>query len=320
MIETTRVRSSDQQHQLYVKYWLPNAKPVAVIQLIHGMQEHIDRYHDFAIFLANQGFLVVGHDHLGHGKTAETKDELGFFAEKNGAVFVVKDVLQVREETLRRAPDLPYFMLGHSMGSLILRNYLSQYPEKELTGAIIMGSAFESPLKMTAALQVTSVLSPFRNTKWASRFLDTMVFAGHNRRFSPHRTTKDWLSSDTQQVDSYLQNEYTQFLFTPQAFTDLFHLAKQASAPTSLNKISASLPLLVISGEEDPVGGYGKQIKKLAASLKKAGEQDITLSLIAQGRHEILNEKNRGYVFQVILQWVQEKMPNEKTTSKYADS
>lgn len=298
------IRSSNGKDQLYVKIWQPEGQSKGMLQLIHGMIEHIERYDPFAQYLVSKGFTVIGHDHLGHGKTVAEQNEYGTFGETNGADYLVADVGLVQRFALEQFPAQPYYLLGHSMGSLVLRNFLYQKNTK-LAGAIIMGTTLEAPAKMTSAALLTKTLMPFRQQAWPYRVMENLVFGQHNRRFQPNRTAKDWLSSDPQQVDAYLADPHTQFHFSLSAYRDLFLLTKKASAPRLLQKIDRELPLLLISGKEDPVGHYGKSVRKLANYLNQQGQRHLTVYLLEGGRHEILNETNKQVVFHEIWQWLE---------------
>jgi alpha-beta hydrolase superfamily lysophospholipase len=303
-IRQTRIQSSNGKDQLYVKIWQPKGSSKGVLQIIHGMIEHIERYDSFAQYLVNKGYTVVGHDHLGHGQTVKHPKEYGTFGETQGADYLVADVELVQRFVAEEFPNQAYYILGHSMGSLILRNYLYRNDAK-LAGAIIMGTTMEAPAKMTSAVLLTESLQPFRNQKWPYQVMERLVFGQHNRRFQPNRTAKDWLSSDVQQVDAYLADPHTHFHFSLNAYRDLFLLTKKASDPQLLRRIAPDLPLLLISGSDDPVGHYGKSVRQLASCLNKQGQQTLTVYLLEDGRHEILNETNKHIVYREIWQWLE---------------
>lgn len=301
-----KLTSSNGKDQLFVKTWLPEEQPKAVVQIVHGMIEHIERYHEFAECLTTQGYAVVGHDHLGHGQSVKETQAYGHFGEKEGANYLVADVGVVHQYAAACYPDRPCFILGHSMGSLVLRNYLFSQPHP-LSGAIIMGTTMEKAVLMQGGKLVTNLLRPFAAQQWPYHVMEQLVFGQHNRRFRPNRTAKDWLTSDPQQVDRYLKDPYTQFHFSLAAYKDLFTLTQAASDPDQLRRIDPELPLLLISGVDDPVGHYGKSVRQLAQQLKQ--NADVTMYLLEQGRHEILNERNREIVYNEISRWLIEKMP-----------
>ena len=297
------VRSSDGCHQLKVNFWLPEQAPKATVQLVHGMVEHIDRYEDFAKYLMSAGYAVIGHDHLGHGDSVQDEAEYGYFADREGHRFLIDDVQRVNEQVRAKYPKLPHVLLGHSMGSLVARDYLIKYPNETFVGCIMMGTTYESLLKMTAAVLASQTFIRLRGPKYRSAILDNLAFNGFNRHFRPTRTTKDWLSRDERQVDAYLQDPKNQFTFTVKAYQDLFYLTKEASSPKKLKQINPHLPFLFISGEEDPVGHYGKSVHACAKQIAKNGNP-VTLRMIHQARHEILNEQNASFVYREIKEWI----------------
>ncbi|WP_430610128.1 alpha/beta fold hydrolase [Enterococcus sp. DIV0876] len=298
------IRSSNGQDTVHIQSWSPDIEPIGVVQLIHGMIEHIARYDDFARFLVSLGYVVIGHDHVGHGETAGKKGKYGHFGEEGGAQVLVDDCGLIHQLAAARYPECPYFILGHSMGSLVLRNYLFRQPQP-LNGAIIMGTTMEPAILMKSAQFVTQLLKPFAKYEWPYQIMDQLVFGKHNQRFRPNRTTKDWLSSDEAQVDLYLQDPHTQFHFSLAAYRDLFALTKSASDRKQLQTIDPQLPLLLISGDQDPVGHYGKSVYQLAQQLE--ANTDITVYLLENGRHEILNEKQHMIVYKEMRKWLSEK-------------
>lgn len=303
------IQSSNGQDTLHILSWIPEEEPSAVVQLIHGMIEHIARYDDFAHYLVSLGYVVIGHDHLGHGETVKEKEKYGHFGEVDGVDFLVADCGLIHQLAAERYPRCPYFILGHSMGSLILRNYLFQQP-KPLNGAIIMGTTMEPAALMKSGQFVTRMFRPFAKQDWPYRVMDQMVFGKHNQRFRPNRTKKDWLSSDASQVDTYLRDPHTQFHFSLSAYRDLFVLTETASASKNLRKIDSRLPLLLISGDQDPVGHYGRSVRQLAKQLE--GNADVTMYLLENGRHEILNEKQKDIVYGEVARWLSVKYCNDE--------
>lgn len=310
-ISELRIPSTNDKNQLKVKIWQPKQPVKAVFQMIHGMVEHIDRYGEFAVFMASNGYLVVGHDHIGHGDSVTDETEYGHFGSNKGHQILVKDVSNVQRHFAAEYPNVPYFILGHSMGSLVLRNYLIQYPDVPLAGAIIMGTTYESRSKMNAAIWVSGLIAKIKGETYPSSLLDTLAFGGFNRSFRPTRTSKDWLTRDEEMVDLYLADAKTQFIFSAKAYQDLFVLTKNASTPSLLKKINPQLPLYLISGAQDPVGHFGKNVKRLYEQLKADGK-NVTLSLLKNGRHEILNETNAYEVYRMLLDWTEKRRQDYK--------
>ncbi|WP_438759839.1 alpha/beta fold hydrolase [Enterococcus sp. AZ194] len=313
-ISEQRIPSTNDKSQLKVKVWRPKKSVKAVFQIIHGMVEHIERYGEFAVFMASKGYLVVGHDHIGHGDSVEEEAEYGHFGSKDGNQILVKDVANIQKYFAEKYPDIPYFILGHSMGSLVLRNYLIQYPDVSLAGAILMGTAHEPLIKMNAAILASGVLAKVKGDKYPSKLLDQLAFGGFNKHFEPTRTAKDWLTRDEEMVDLYLADPKTQFIFSTKAYQDLFILTKNASNPALLSQINTELAIYLISGAQDPVGNFGKSITKLYEQLK-VDHKNVTITLVKNARHEILNETNAYEVYQMVLDWMEKRQSLTKKSS-----
>ena len=299
-------KSHDGATDLHVILWKPDTEVKAVLQLVHGMAEYIDRYHDFAAFLTEHGFAVIGHDHLGHGQSVTSPDKLGFFAEKNGDVIVVDDMHLVTEEAMKRCPGLPVFILGHSMGSFMVRKYLTRF-STPLSGAIIMGTGF-IPKALASAGQTTAKLTcSVKGGMSRSKLLTGMALGQNNKPFAPNRTAVDWLSRNDENVDRYVADPLCGFMFTSAAYKDFFTVLKQLAEHKDFDKIRKDLPVLITSGELDPVGGT-EACRKVEAELKETGLTDVTLKLYPGDRHEILNELDRDQVFSDILGWLESKL------------
>jgi len=289
--------------QLEKREWHPQGAPRAVVQLVHGMAEHIARYDATAKRLNEAGFLVVGHTQLGHGEQAET---LGWFAEQDGWDALVEDVHTLRRETQQAYPDTPYFMLGHSMGSFIVRTYCQKY-EKGLAGVILSGTAHFDPAILNMGLTIANLLCLFGRAKKPSKLLNDISFAGYNKAWSPARTPFDWLSRDTENVDRYAADPYCGFPFTAAGYRDLFRGLKRLY-PEHLAAMEKDVPVRLISGAEDPVGKQGEGVKTTMRELLDAGIEDVSMKLYVGGRHEMLNDTQREEVWDDLIAWMEEQL------------
>lgn len=283
------------------------------VQLVHGMNEHMGRYGEFAAFLAEHGIAVIGHDCLGHGSTAAygatelSKEDRGFFATENGGAFLLRDMRRVASYGAKRYPNAKHIMLGHSMGSFLTRRYLSAYPGKEPDGVILLGTGFPAlPLVFTGEM-LASLFGKRKGKHYRSRLLYELSIGNYNRKFQPVRTDYDWLTRDERYVDRFLNNPRCDFIFTVGAYRDFFHEIHAAEKAEMVGYMPTVIPYLILSGDKDPVGENGKGVKKLAALYRKVGIQDITMKLYLGARHEVLNEVNREEVFEDILRWLTEK-------------
>lgn len=295
--------SADGIHQLHVVMWKPDIQIKAIVQISHGMVEFIERYDDFAKYLNEQGFLVVGNDHLGHGQTAGNDDDLGYFCNENMSATVVNDLHTVTLYVKKYYPDIPYFLLGHSMGSFMARRYLMTYAD-ELTGAIISGTGRQPKLTLTAGKMVASIIKMFKGDRYRSPFLKKTAFGTYNARIKPIRTENDWLTKDTAIVDWYNSNKYCTFPFTVNGYQTLFEVLTFIQKPENYNKIPKKLPIFMVAGDEDPVGEYGKGVTQIYQNYKEAGIKDISMKLYDGDRHEILNELDRETVYTDIAEWI----------------
>lgn len=296
--------SNDGKTTIHGTAWLPDYQqpPRAVLQIIHGMAEFAERYEPFALFLNEKNIAVVGHDHLGHGYSVNPeKPVYGYFAEKDGEEILVADSWQVTKKIKDQAPNLPCFVLGHSMGSFILRNYLKSHSD-DIDGAIIMGSgSFVKGMK--GALTLLASLDRIKPQK-TNYLIDRLAFGHYTKYFPENNSSYDWLSKNEQNVKDFIEHPLMGFTFTNNGFYTLLKLAVGACQPGWYQTIRKNLPLYIISGELDPVGELGKGPRKIAKELEAAGFTDVTLQLYAQLRHEILNELEKTIVFADIYKWL----------------
>lgn len=289
--------------KIHAVRYIPDGKIRAILQISHGMVEYIERYESFALFLNSNGILVTGNDHLGHGKSINSVNDLGYFAKDNGNHAVLYDLYQLTRITKEIYPGIPYFLLGHSMGSFYARQYLCEFGQ-ELDGAIIMGTGCQPyPLVQTGRL-LTSIVALFAGWNYRCNFINNLAFGSYNKHFEPARTSKDWLSKDTDIVDKYVADKYCNFVFTVNAYYNMFTGISRLYNKKLLNGMPKKLPVFFVSGEEDPVGDYGKGVLKAVDMFKNAGMQNIKVKLYPTDRHEILNETDREQVYDDIYSWL----------------
>ena len=282
----------------------PETEICAVLQISHGMCEYIERYEPFIRYMTERGFAVCGNDHLGHGQTAGI-DKLGFFAEKDGRKYIVKDLYTVTQHAKKRWPGKPYFLLGHSMGSFVARQYTAEYGQA-LDGVIFMGTSGKNPMDW-AGIMMASALAALKGKQGKSKMIDKLAFGAYNKKIDHPQCGNDWLSRDAEVVRAYENDPYCKFSFTLSAYRELFALLHGVSSEKWAEQIPQALPILVISGEADPVGQYGKGVRQVYQWLCRTGHEDVTLKLYPGARHEVLNEENRQQVYQDVLCWLNEK-------------
>lgn len=298
--------SRDGVTQIHAIEWKPEGEVKAVLQMCHGMVEYIDRYDAFARFLNEQGYYVVGHDHLGHGKSVRSEEMHGYFHETRGNECVIGDIHRLRVMTREKYPDVPYFMLGHSMGSFLIRQYMELYGEG-LSGVIVMGTGSQPAIVLGAGRVLCRVVAAVKGWNYRSALIDNMAFGSYNKRFEPARTDKDWLTKDENVVDAYRAHPWCTFRFTVNAYYHMFRGIQFVQKKENIRRIPADLPLFLVAGADDPVGNFGKSVRQVYETYRKCGMKDVSIKLYENDRHEILNETDRETVFADLLRWMEEK-------------
>ncbi|UOO38183.1 lysophospholipase [Oscillospiraceae bacterium CM] len=304
--------SSDGKSRLHIMQWLPDDRNVkAVLQLAHGVTEHIGRYDTFARFMANNGFAVIGNSHLGHGRSAATEEDLGFFTEKGGWDFAVRDLHLVFESARAKFPGLPYFLLGHSMGSFLTRTFLTRY-QNILSGCIISGTGQPAAALIHVGLLLSSVQKLLYGARKQSAALNLLCFGAYNRRVNPLRTPCDWLTRDVDLVDRFIADNTCGFVPTVGLFSDLLGGIQFVGRKKNIAHMQKDLPILFVSGDQDPVGDFGFGVRKVQRLFTAAGLDDVTVKMYQGARHEVLNETIRQDVFNDILDWLLAKLSKDK--------
>ncbi len=288
---------------VFVRCWAPSdTDPKAIFQIAHGMAEHGERYADFAAYLCSKGFAVFADDHIGHGKSVKNDDDLGYFGESGGWDAFVEDERAVTELAKKEYPETPVIFFGHSMGSFIAREYLRRYGDDEaIKGGIICGTSGKNPAS-AIAIKLAGTIASTKGSRHRSEFINKMAFGAYNKKFEG-ATAFDWLTSDKEQVKKYIDDKYCGYLFTAAGYKDLFTILTLVSGKDWFKNMPKALPLLVISGEDDPVGNYGNGIKQVYNDLKLAGVKDVVLKLYPGMRHEILNERKNKPVYEDVAAW-----------------
>lgn len=295
--------SSDGVTQIHGIEWLPEGDVEAVLQICHGMVEYIDRYDGFAKYLTERGFCVVGHDHLGHGKSVQSQEHLGFFHETAGNKYVIADIHRLRKITQKKYGEVPYFMMGHSMGSFLLRQYLTMRAEG-LAGAIIMGTGCMPYSLLAAGQKVCKAIAAVKGWNYRSEFVNQLGMGGYNKQFEPSDSTKDWITSDEEMRKAYEADPLCSYTFTVNGYYQMFEGMKVLTKKESMAKIPKDLPVFFVSGAEDPVGENGKGVVKVFQKYENSGISDVQMKLYPGDRHEILNETDRMEVYEDLYQWM----------------
>ena len=284
------VPSSDGIHNLSGVVYLPDGEIKGLFQVVHGMTEHIERYDRLLTDMANAGWISFGYDHLGHGKTANDDAELGYIAKKRGWELLARDV-SVYSDAVRAEfanAEMKYCLMGHSMGSFVVRFAAEKYVKPDRL--IVMGTGGPNPAA-GLGLGLIGVIKLFKGDKHYSKLIDGIAFGSYNKRFGGdvENDSKLWLTNDESVRMAYYADKYCTFNFSVSAMGDLIRLIKYTNSVKWYREISASLPILLVSGEEDPVGDYGKGVRKVEKNLKKNGK-NVSCKIYSGARHEILND------------------------------
>ena len=293
---------SNGRGSLHCGIWKPEGQPKAVVQLIHGIAEHIRRYDAFARFLTEHGYAVVADDHMGHGASIGPGGIQGYFY--GGWLSAVADEKSLRDRISAMYPGVPYIMLGHSMGSFLLRTYLYTYPAA-LDRAIISGTGWAAAPAIHAGLLVCRLEARRVGETGVSPLLSKMMFGGYNKAFRPQRTAFDWLTSVESVVDAYVADPLCGFDATVGLTRDMLTGIQMNENAANLARMDKQLPVLFLSGGKDPVGGESKGVLQTIDAFKRAGMKNITIRIYPEGRHEMLNEKNSGEVWADVLGWIE---------------
>ena len=302
------IPSSSGVADLFLRVWYPEDGAKALFQIVHGMAEYGERYEDFAKYLCEKGFAVVVDDHIGHGKSVKSDEDLGYFGEKNGWNSLVEDERAVTELMKKEFPNLPIIFFGHSMGSFIGREYIRRYgTDPDIKAAIICGTSGKNPAA-PIAICLADTIAKIKGSKYKSEFINKLAFGSYNNKVAVVDTEYDWLSTDQAQVYKYIADKYCGFLFTATGYRDLFTLLNVVSAKSWFEGVNKHLPILLTAGEDDPVGQYGKGVRQVYNNLKDAGVKDVTIKLYPGMRHEILNEKNNQKVYEDLAAYALSKL------------
>lgn len=298
--------SSDGLTQIHAVEWQVE-NPIGIVQIAHGVSEYALRYEPFAQYLNSKGFAVVANDHIGHGLSLADGAAPLYFGRHDGWQHVVDDVYTLRDMTGKKYPELPYFLLGHSMGSFIARTYLIRYPGT-LSGAIIMGTGQQSPALILGGRAFAKIEGRRIGFDQFSPAVDQLAFGAYNKPFAPNRTKFDWLSVNEENVDAYIADPLCGGGASIGLFSDMLGGIGFIGKQSNVNTMNVNTPVLFVSGDHDPVGDMGRGVKKAYASFRKAGVKDVSFKLYPGLRHEILNEACREEVYEDLWKWIEQRM------------
>ena len=289
---------------IHVREWVPDCDINAVVQISHGICEYAGRYAPFARYLASKGFVVVANDHLGHGQSVLSEEDLGYFGPLGSWETVVEDIEQLRRLTAEKWPESPYFLLGHSMGSFLARTWLIRHPEAGLAGVILSGTGQPAAPVLAAGRMLCDADVLKNGPRHRSLDIYGMAFGSYNKKIEPRRSPYDWLTRDEAVVDAYAADPLCTFTPASSLFREMLSGLATVGSAKEIGWMSKDIPIILMSGDADPVGGWGVQVAKVYSLLVRAGCRDVAYKFYPGARHEILNETNKAEVYKDILDWL----------------
>lgn len=309
-VEQSSFLSNDGKSRSAYYFFIPKRDNIrGILQISHGMCEYVLRYEGFAEKMCAAGFVVCGNDHIGHGQTAPSDELLGYTAPADGAMIMVRDARFLSGIARNRFPSMPLFIVGHSMGSFVARKYIELYGN-EIQGAVIVGTGGpESPTALGKAL--AKLIIKTKGESHRSKLLDSIAFGSYNKKFKKEKDPSSWLTRDKQVREKYVADKYCSFKFTARGFYDLFDLLGSVSDKKWAENIKKDLPVLIISGDADPVGNYGKGVSEVYKRMEKAEMSDVTLRIYHGARHELFNETSRDEIISHTVEWIEDNLPTD---------
>lgn len=302
------VLSHDGKTRLHAVEWLPEGRPRAVLQIAHGVSEYILRYEGLAAYLTERGIAVVGNDHLGHGASVAGGAPRVYFGPAGSWDTVVNDLYALRCLEGQKFSGLPCFLLGHSMGSFLVRTYLIRYPGT-VDGAVLMGTGQMPPVITAAGRVIAAVECRKIGEERSSPLVQKLAFGAYNKEFAPNRTEFDWVSSDEATVDFYKEDPHCGENPSVGLFREMLGGIAFITKQANVEKMNLRTPVLFLSGKEDPVGEQGRGVARAYRSFQRAGVQDVSMKLYPGMRHEILNDVCRQEVRRDLADWLLPRVP-----------
>lgn len=284
--------------------WALEGKPRAIVQVVHGISEYVERYGEFAAYLNGKGIAVVGEDHMGHGKSSELPP--GYFY--GGWESAVDDCYTLMKKTMEENPGVPYVILGHSMGSFLTRTFLYRHRDSGIAGAALSGTGWQSPALLTAGTAAAKLMIRRQGETPPCKLLDKLMFGAYNRGYGQVRTAYDWLNRDEKAVDRYIQDPLCGGIASAGLVRDMLKGIRMNQDPQNLKAMNPDVPIYFMAGDQDPVGAWGKGVLRTAEEFLKAGVHRVETHLYPGGRHEILNEINRQEVYEDFCGWLEREI------------
>lgn len=296
--------SRDGVHTIYAELYTPKIRSAkGIVQLAHGMIDYVGRYKKLADYLTGEGYIFAGNHHLGHGRSAGRSEDFGIFAEGGGVEYLLSDMHTMNKYLRDTFPTLPLVVMGHSMGSFITRLYIERYPHS-IKGAIIHGTSGPNPL-LPFGKAVARLVGAIRGERYRSRLIKKLAFGSYNAKFPKSEGADAWLTRDIAEVADRGEDKFTSFIFTTSGYLDLFSMIGECNEKRWFAEYPKELPTLIVSGNMDPVGNYGKGPDYVYKHLLISGCKSVELKMYEGARHELFNETNRDEVFSDLVKWIE---------------
>lgn len=289
------------QGRIHCAQWEPEGQPKAIVQIVHGISEYVERYADFAAYLNSKGILAVGNDHMGHGKSTEGNLPVCYFY--GGWTSAVDDIYALMKKTMEEYPGVPYILLGHSMGSFLTRTFLYRHRDSGISGVALSGTGWQSGALLASGKAVASAMIRKQGEDTPSAALNHLMFGAYNKGYGQVRTEFDWLNRDTAAVNAYIQDPLCGAPVTAGLARDMMMGLEMNQDPKNLRNMDPDIPVYFLAGNQDPVGAWGKGVLRTAEEFLKAGVHRVEVRLYEGGRHEILNEINKQEVYEDFYRW-----------------
>ena len=299
--------SSDGKTRIHAVEWSPDESPKAILQIAHGVTEYILRYEEFAEYLTNKGILVVGNDHIGHGSSIAENAKPMYFGPEGSFKYAVDDVNTLYKTTKEKYKNIPYIILGFSLGSFIVRRFLIDYPDT-VDGAILVGTGQIAPIKIKIAKFIAKSEAKKHGEDNPTPMIKSLSFDNYNKLFKPNRTDYDWLCLSKTSLDKYIRDKNRGKELSAGLFREMLSGMEYTGNLENIKKMNKNITIIFLSGEMDPVGEKGKSVKKAYDYFKKAGIKDVSMKLYKDLRHDILHEDNAEQIYQDILEFINEKV------------
>ena len=298
--------SSTGVNDIHVIKCVPDTQPRGIVQIAHGITERVSVYKEFMQYLADNGFIAMGNDHLGHGESIKDESEQGFFCEEKGWAHAVKDMDTLHDMTVKEHGELPYIFFGHSMGSFLTRTYLINHPDKA-DMAVLCGTGHQARIKLISAKNVSNAIIRSKGTRYVSQKLNKLVFGSYNGSKNKSER-KNWITRDKDALQKFIDDPTIGFTPTVGLFRDMSVGLLFITDNKNIAKMKKDTPVLFIAGDADPVGEFGKGVKKAADAFKKAGMTDSKLILYPGAKHELICETNKQEIMSDVLNWIESKI------------